>query len=253
MDILLTAAGKKRSLEFWCPSGNRCDKDSFLRSIPPLYYQITAVRFWKECDQDNSAPGKTRSPKGTTSTVVFREDATTAVGGGRAEKENAGRGGGGGVMVMVSDGRPDRLQDTGSSDHRRARRGGSLTCPSKGDGDPPSCVVSGDTAAVQCTNGEEQGSAASRVVIRAPSPASSLASGVGVKAAAGRLWGDRVTEGPLPPERQGGRGKGLGWKVKAGRRKGGKLGSWGQRKARREMELADWLETNTNLVNVSPW
>lgn len=152
-------------------------------------------------------------------------------------------------MVMLSDGRPDRPQDTGNSGRHGARRGGSLTCPSKGGDDPPSCV-SGDTAAAKHPHS---------VVVRAPSPASSLASGVGVTAAAGRLWGDIAAEGMPPSEQQqqqqGGGGRGLfGLKAKARMNlKGGKLGGWGQRKARRETELADWLENNTNLVNVSPW
>lgn len=214
---------------------------------PALLFQVTAVRFWKECDQDqDSTPGKSRSPRGTSpniaSTVSQEED-------GRGGKENAGRGG---MMTMVSDGRPYRQRNTGNSGQHRARRGGSLTCPSKADGGSPSCV-SGDTTSVHHPPNEEEGSVVTRVVTRSPSPASSLASGVGLTAATGRLWGDNATEGTLPSEQQGGDGKGLGLKARAGKKKRNKLGTWGQRKPRRDAELTDWLETNTNLVNVSPW
>lgn len=94
------------------------------------------------------------------------------------------------------------------------------------------------------------------VVVRSPSPASSLASGVGVGvgAAAGRLWGDVESQGTLSSEQRGDGGdKGLGLEARADKKKGRKLGTWGQRKPRRDRELVDWLETNTNLVNVSPW
>eukprot|EP00752_Nemacystus_decipiens_P006156 g5554.t1 len=217
--------------------------------------QITAVRFWKECDQE-STPGKKPSPR--EKSRASRQGATR---GGGAEKENAGHGrgggGGGGTMVMISDGRPgNRPRGIGDSGQRCPKRGGSLTCPSKGGGDddPPSCV-SIDSSSLHQNNSEEEASAsaATRVVGRAPSPASSLASGVGVTAVAGRLWGNNATGGAPPSEQQGGGGKGLGLEAKGFRKKGGKVGSWGRRTSRLETELADWLETNTNLVNVSPW
>lgn len=230
---------------------------------------LTAVRFWRECDQDSTA-GKTRSPRGSSpnvaSATVSRED-----GSGRRGKQNAGGGGGGGgsvgtMITMISDGRsdPQRYAAAGNSrghhsQGRGARKGGSLTCPSKGDDDgdpdPVSCVSGDDTACPKHPQNQEEPGAVTSVAVRSPSPASSLASGVGVRAAAGRLWGDDAIEGTLPSEHQGGGGRGrVGWKERAGRKKGGKLGTWGKkRKPRRDKELADWLETNTNLVNVSPW
>eukprot|EP00903_Cladosiphon_okamuranus_P018176 g16723.t1 len=241
----------------------RFKRDGSVSSIS----QVTSVRFWKECERD-SMPRKTRSPRGSpppkSVSSVSRDDAASGRGGG-AGKENAGRGV---TVTMTSDGRPYRPRDSGnaSGSHRARRgRGGSLTCPSKGDGDgdgDPSSYVSGNTASSQQQqNGEEEVSAATTVVVvRSPSAASSsLASGVGAKAkaAAGRLWGDNAVEGTLTSEPQGGGGKGLpvGLKARATARKvkAGKLGTWGKHEGRRDMELADWLESNTNMVNVSPW
>lgn len=162
-------------------------------------------------------------------------------------------------MTMVSGSQPGRQQDIGGSNSGRHNQGrgtgrrGSLTCPSEGEGSPRSCV-SGDTTPASQQHNEDsvEGSTVTTVVVRAPSPASSLASGVEAKAAAGRLWGDNATEATLPSGQQRGGDKGPGMRARAGRRMG-KPVTWRQRKARRDTELADWLQTNTNLVNVCPW
>lgn len=106
--------------------------------------------------------------------------------------------------------------------------------------------------------------------LRWPSPAISTAlrtvgtsgtarAATAVKVVAGVLWGEKRTKatqqrgrrhtmldrsGKLPPHskkgskaRGGNRGPGVGWK----------------RRTCREIELADWIEANTNLVNVFPW
>lgn len=206
---------------------------------------MTAVRVWKECDQD-STPGKKRSPRGKSPNIP-----STVSRGGR---ENADRGG---TMTMVSDGSPYRRRNAGSNSGRhnqgrRAKRGGSLTSPSYDDGQDGDLrsLVSGVTPSVQHRRRDEEGgSAGASGVVRSPSPASSLASGVAATAAAGGMWGAR---GTMPCRPQGGGGGELGLKARPGRKKG-LLGTWGHRKPRRDAELADWLETNTNLVNLSPW
>lgn len=76
---------------------------------------------------------------------------------------------------------------------------------------------------------------------------------------AGRLWGKDVNGGVLIKV-AGGRGRGAESGNLARRGRGGKAGRWNQlgglgrkRRTCRDVELADWIEANTNLVNVSPW
>lgn len=76
---------------------------------------------------------------------------------------------------------------------------------------------------------------------------------------AGRMWGKNRDGGVLMGT--GGRGGGGADGGKpAHRGKSVKTGRWNQlgglgrkRRTCRDVELADWIETNTNLVNVSPW
>lgn len=81
---------------------------------------------------------------------------------------------------------------------------------------------------------------------------------------AGRLWGkDRDRDGGGVLMGAGGRGGGGVEGGKPGgahRGKGAKAGRWNhlgglgrKRRTCRDVELADWIEANTNLVNVSPW
>ena len=76
------------------------------------------------------------------------------------------------------------------------------------------------------------------------------------------MWGKDRDGGVLMGTggRGGGGGVVEGGKPLAHRGKGVKTGRWGQlgglgrkRRTCRDAELADWIETNTNLVNVSPW
>lgn len=106
------------------------------------------------------------------------------------------------------------------------------------------------------------------VIVRSPSPASSLATlSHTVVPSSGRLWGDDATEGTPPPDlrRSGGGGGGGGggvggkasetFKARERRKKGGGVRTWGGRRRPHPdtTALADWIETNTNLLHVSPW
>lgn len=123
-----------------------------------------------------------------------------------------------------------------------------------------------------CTDDDAHESPITSVAIRPPSPTSPVApttrAGV-VRAAAaappqiaGRLWSKDRDGGVLMGTggRGGGGGGVEGGKPVAHRGKGVQAGRWSQlgglsrkRRTCRNVELADWIEANTNLVNVSPW
>ncbi len=205
-----------------------------------IVWQATAVRSWQRCggaegkDKD-SIPKRTSHPSGAASSVVPEAP---------VEEEN-------GTAASAGGSRCRQQQDAGNRGHRdqghRARRDES---PSS-----PPCSVSDYTTPASGQPGDV-------VIVRSPSPASSLATAT-VAAATGRLWGDDATEGTPPPDWRrtgGGGGGGIGTKAsealkaRGGRKKGG-IRTWvgGRRPHRDTTELADWIETNTNLVHVSPW
>ncbi|CAN0076260.1 unnamed protein product [Ectocarpus fasciculatus] len=233
----------------------RCKRDESETSIS----QITAVRFWKEC-----GPGEQH---GTAARRV-----RAAVSG------DAGRGASG----ATTEDRQDTINEAAScgggrhhDNRRRQRRAGRLTSPSSLDaaaatataGDGSLTFAGGSEAAAvddivaiaEDLHREEEDmmSAITGVVSRSPSspttrPAEAVGVarfGAGVAAAAGRCFGKGVTTGGggrFPPARRR-------------RRRDDPIPGGGGRKAaaslglKRRTELTDWIETNTNLVNVCPW
>ncbi|CAM9908189.1 unnamed protein product [Ectocarpus sp. 8 AP-2014] len=232
----------------------RCKRDESETSVS----QITAVRFWKECGagEQHSTAGMRLRP---------------AVSG------DAGRG-----ATDTTEGRQDAIKNTAScsggrhhDNGRRARRAGRLTSPSSldaataADGGSSSLPFAGGSEATAVNDivgiaedlhreGEDMMSAMTEVISRSPSPTTRPTEAVGVArfgagvaaaaaAAAGRCFGKGVTTGGgrFPPPRR--------------RRRHDPIPGGGTRKAaaslglKRRSELTDWIETNTNLVNVSPW
>lgn len=245
---------------------------SFNHQIP---VQITAVSSWRDCGTDS----QTISPRGTShprdrnspraiSPMVSRDD---------------GKRGRGGAAVMTAGQRDHGPRDCGvattAADHSgrgdqggRARRGGSLTYPSSNTEDDgggggraslPGVLPGGrgkdvdNTAlfAQQYQQQREGGDTAPSVVVRSPSPTTGLATAAlrrvekaGGKPGAVRLWG----RGDAGESKRGGGAPGVPQPRRNGNRarKGTKATGF---KCGRRTELTDWIETNTNLVNVSPW
>ncbi|CAN0391452.1 unnamed protein product [Ectocarpus sp. 12 AP-2014] len=228
----------------------RCKRDESETSVS----QITAVRFWKECGagEQHSTAGMRLRP---------------AVSG------DAGRG-----TTDHTEGRQDAIKSTAScsggrhhDNGRRPRRAGRLTSPSSldaaiaADGGSSSLPFAGGSEATAVDDvvaiaedlhreGEDMMSAMTEAISRSLSPTTRPTEtvgvarfGAGVAAAAGRCFGRGVTTGGRrfpPPTR---------------RRRHDPILGGGRRKAaaslglKRRSELTDWIETNTNLVNVSPW
>ncbi|CAN0507543.1 unnamed protein product [Ectocarpus sp. 12 AP-2014] len=228
----------------------RCKRDESETSVS----QITAVRFWKECGagEQHSTAGMRLRP---------------AVSG------DAGRG-----TTDHTEGRQDAIKSTAScsggrhhDNGRRPRRAGRLTSPSSldaaiaADGGSGSLPFAGGSEATAVDDvvaiaedlhreGEDMMSAMTEAISRSPSPTTRPTDtvgvarfGAGVAAAAGRCFGRGVTTGGrgFPPPRR--------------RRRHDPIPGGGRRKAaaslglKRRSELTDWIETNTNLVYVSPW
>ncbi|CAM9415816.1 unnamed protein product, partial [Scytosiphon promiscuus] len=238
----------------------RCERDASVSSIS----QMTAVSSWRECGTD----GQTVSSSGTSRT------------GERNPPNNPP------PLVSQDDGGRDcgELRDHGSCDAGvddcnsqrdrggRVRRGGSLTSPSSntedgagGDGGRPSApgvlpsgggkgADSTSLFAQQYRHQQGGGDENTSTIARSPSPTNGLAmkavrriQKAGGEPAAARLWGG----GDTVDKRRDGGAPGLPRRRRSNQaRKAAK--ATGFRFGRRT-ELATWIETNTNLVNVSPW
>ncbi|CAM9715377.1 unnamed protein product [Ectocarpus sp. 4 AP-2014] len=229
----------------------RCKRDESETSVS----QITAVRFWKECGagEQHSTAGMRLRPavsgdagRGATDTTEGRQDAiknTASCSGGR-HHDNGRR-----------PRRAGRLTSPSSLDAATTANGGSSSLPFTGGSEATAVDDIIAIAEDLHREGEDMMSAMTEVISRSPSPTTRPAEVVGVArfgagvaaAAAGRCFGKGVTTGGgrFPPPRR--------------RRRHDPIPGGGRRKAaaslglKRHSELTDWIETNTNLVNVCPW
>ncbi|CAM9180566.1 unnamed protein product [Hapterophycus canaliculatus] len=252
----------------------RCERDASTSSLS----QITAVSSWRECGTDGQAirSSRTLQPRDRNSLKTIPPSVS---------RDDEGRGRGG-ASVTTAGLRDDGLRGCGATTITtncgsrrdrggRARRGGSLTSPSwntedagggSGRPSPPDVAPDGlgsgkDTDSTilfaqqhQQHHRKEEG-VTSSIVARSPSPTKRGAitalrrvEKTGAEPGATRLRGG----GDAGENRRGGgllgvpQPRGNGSKA----RKGNKAAGF---KCGRRTELADWIETNTNLVNVSPW
>lgn len=231
---------------------------------------------WKECGEEghDATPRKTPHPPDAsceTLPAVSRDNE-----GGGTETGGRGRA----TTTTMPAGRHHRPRDPEGNNitndqgdgGRTARRDGRLTSPSTGDGDgvPLPGVSDQDTATTMEQQPKDhqrkhrQAGVTKSVMFRSPSPATSLATTAdvargeaGVAATAGGLWGGEASG-------CGGRGGGggggdvesrtsVGYKARDKNKGRRGLRTWGKRRQRSHTELAEWIESNTNLMNLAPW